>query len=226
MKKNILTTILIGFLATLAMACGAPGADSPGFSEELGDDEGIIGDEQNVDEQDEEAENDDVVDEEEEPGLEGPFCGDGFVDDGEECDDGNREDNDGCSSVCEVEEFAGEAEGEILIDLVIDDLNSNEAPLEADCTGAIALSVADGALAGEGRCALPANFLDYTIDAEVDEDGAVEGDITIVLNNRPNVLRISGTLESAVLSLEFDGVTILVGSIRGVWDGTIVADFD
>ncbi|MFH0836244.1 MAG: DUF4215 domain-containing protein [Candidatus Micrarchaeota archaeon] len=32
-----------------------------------------------------------------------PFCGDGFLDLGEECDDGNNQDGDGCSSVCTIE---------------------------------------------------------------------------------------------------------------------------
>ncbi|MGB5701359.1 MAG: hypothetical protein WBM48_00960 [Polyangiales bacterium] len=230
MKKNILNTILIGLLAILAMACGASGADplegDPGFTDELGEEEGVNDDDQNDDEQDDLVENDDDVDDEEELVLDEPFCGDGLVDDGEACDDGNGEDGDGCSSICEVEAFAGDTVGEIVIDLIVDDLNSNEAPLEVGCTGDVAVSVSEGVLAGDGRCALPNNFLDYTVDAAVDEDGAVEGDITIVLNNRPNVLAISGTLEDGALSLEFDGVTLLVGSIRGVWDGTIVADFD
>ncbi|HSN85087.1 MAG TPA: PQQ-dependent sugar dehydrogenase [Polyangiales bacterium] len=33
-----------------------------------------------------------------------PSCGDGIVDDGEECDDSNTEDGDGCSAMCEIEE--------------------------------------------------------------------------------------------------------------------------
>jgi cysteine-rich repeat protein len=33
-----------------------------------------------------------------------PCCGDGTVDPGEECDDGNTTSNDGCSSTCETEE--------------------------------------------------------------------------------------------------------------------------
>ena len=32
-----------------------------------------------------------------------PFCGDDITDDDEECDDGNTDDGDGCSSVCEIE---------------------------------------------------------------------------------------------------------------------------
>ncbi len=35
------------------------------------------------------------------------LCGNGEVDEGEMCDDGNREDFDGCSQLCEVEEFQG-----------------------------------------------------------------------------------------------------------------------
>lgn len=34
-------------------------------------------------------------------------CGDGIVDEDEQCDDGNREDFDGCSQLCEIEEFQG-----------------------------------------------------------------------------------------------------------------------
>ena len=33
------------------------------------------------------------------------MCGDGYLDPGEECDDGNLVDDDGCSSECEVEYF-------------------------------------------------------------------------------------------------------------------------
>jgi cysteine-rich repeat protein len=224
MKKNILSAFLVSLLTVIAMACGAPGAEpfdgDPGFDEQLGEEEAVNGQDDNVDEDGGE------VDEEEEPGFEGPFCGDAFVDDGEQCDDGNDDDGDGCSSACEVEVFAAEAEGDISIDLVIDDLNSNEAPLEASCTGVIALEVDDGVLVGEGRCFLPANFLDYTLEANVGEDGAVVGEMTVVLNNRPNVLVVAGTLEEGALSLDFDGVTILVGSIRGIWDGTVQADFN
>jgi len=33
-----------------------------------------------------------------------PVCGNGIIEEGEECDDGNLDDNDGCSSTCETEE--------------------------------------------------------------------------------------------------------------------------
>jgi cysteine-rich repeat protein len=33
----------------------------------------------------------------------GATCGDGFVHEGEGCDDGNNDDNDGCSRLCQVE---------------------------------------------------------------------------------------------------------------------------
>lgn len=41
--------------------------------------------------------------------LTGPVetCGDGVVDEDEQCDDGNLEDFDGCSQLCETEEFQG-----------------------------------------------------------------------------------------------------------------------
>ena len=31
----------------------------------------------------------------------GPFCGDGYVNAGEQCDDGNVDSDDGCSATCE-----------------------------------------------------------------------------------------------------------------------------
>merc|ERR1712125_123142 len=45
-------------------------------------------------------------------------CGDGFVQEGvEQCDDGNNENGDGCSSSCQVEDAAtGCSENEILVD--------------------------------------------------------------------------------------------------------------
>jgi len=221
MKKDILNAILIGLLSIGIVACGDPGTDpaeqDPGFDQELDQEDGDnVGDEI-IDEQEPE------VDEEE---LEEPFCGDGFVDADEACDDGNTDDGDGCSSECQDEAFAGTTEGDIQIHLIVDDLNSNEAPGEADCVDVIDLEVSEGVLTGEGTCALPANFLTYSLDAEVDEAGLVSGEIEIVLNNRPNVLVVSGTLVDGTLTLGFDGVTILVGSIRGVWNGTIQADFE
>jgi cysteine-rich repeat protein len=36
-----------------------------------------------------------------------PICGDGFVDQGEQCDDGNNANGDGCSSTCQFEITAG-----------------------------------------------------------------------------------------------------------------------
>lgn len=221
MERYILNSILIGLLSIGVVACGDPGTDpvdqDTGFDQDLDQQDDDFVDDENVD--------DEVVDDEEEE-VDAPFCGDGFVDADEACDDGNVEDGDGCSSACEEEVFAGATDGAVQIHLIVDDLNSNEAPIEADCADAIALEVSDGVLTGEGTCALPANFLSYTLDAEVDEAGLVSGEIEIVLNNRPNVLVVSGTLVDGALALGFDGVTILVGSIRGVWNGTIQADFD
>jgi cysteine-rich repeat protein len=37
-----------------------------------------------------------------------PFCGDGNLDEGEQCDDGNNLNGDGCSAVCTVEPFCGD----------------------------------------------------------------------------------------------------------------------
>ena len=38
----------------------------------------------------------------------GPRCGDGNLDPGEECDDGNNLDGDGCSSQCTIEPYCGD----------------------------------------------------------------------------------------------------------------------
>lgn len=231
MNKDILKLILVGLLSLFVVACGAPAGDAidedPALGENFDEQEnGNIEEEEVDEEEDVNEDEEEEIDEEEDPGIEGPFCGDGFVDDDEECDDGNDVDGDGCSSACEVEAFEGETDGEIVIDLIIDDLGSNEEPLATDCVGTIALSVADGILFGEGRCFLPSNVLDYTVSGQVDEDGVIDGDIVITLNNGPNALPLTGVLEDGVMSLEFDGFTLLTTRIRGVWDGTILADFD
>ena len=42
------------------------------------------------------------------PACRAPFCGDGVLDPGEACDDGNNIDGDGCSALCTVEPFCGD----------------------------------------------------------------------------------------------------------------------
>jgi cysteine-rich repeat protein len=54
---------------------------------------------------------------------EDPFCGDGNVDDGEECDDGNNLDNDGCNANC-MNEFCGD--GIVQPDEECDDGNNDD----------------------------------------------------------------------------------------------------
>ena len=65
MKKNILSAFLMSLFAVIAMACGAPGAEpfdgDPGFDEQLGEEEVVNGQDDNVDEDGGE------VEEEEEP---------------------------------------------------------------------------------------------------------------------------------------------------------------
>ena len=114
----------------------------------------------------------------------------------------------------------------MLIDLIVDDLSSNTQPLQQLCSGEIEVQISNGSLVGDGRCFLPANFMDYALEATVDDAGDVQGEITVTLNNRPNVLPLQGSFVDGALSLAFEGVTILVGNIRGVWDGTIEADFN
>jgi cysteine-rich repeat protein len=61
------------------------------------------------------------------------FCGDGILDSGEQCDDGNTIDNDGCSAICIIEPFCGDGivdQGE-----ACDDGNEvNGDGCENDCT--------------------------------------------------------------------------------------------
>ena len=42
------------------------------------------------------------------PPAPGPYCGDGIVQDTEECDDGNNDDGDGCSANCTIEPYCGD----------------------------------------------------------------------------------------------------------------------
>ena len=230
MTKKLLIAFVTGLLSTLALACGDAGEPiegEPGFGEEaFGEPDENLGEEEAGENEEDEDPNLEENEDEEDPEIETPFCGDGFLDDGEECDDGNDVDGDGCSAACEIEAFEGSAEGSVLIDLIVDDLSSNEEPLQQLCSGEVEVQIASGALVGDGRCFLPANFMDYTIDATVDDAGDVQGEIIVTLNNRPNVLPLQGSFVDGALSLAFDGVTILVGNIRGVWDGTIEADFN
>jgi hypothetical protein len=198
MTRNTLNAICLTFLSILAIACGDAGGAPV---EEDGDRGGVlVGDEAGND-------GDVNVGEEEDDELDG---------EGENADDEEEE----------PEVF--ETEGQISVDVIIDSLVSNEPPIEDSCSGTIALEIDNGAIVGEGRCFLDtnANFLDYVLDAEVDESGAVSGEVDVILNGRSNVLDIEGTLDDGVLSVEFDGVTLVTQNIRAVWDGAIDADFN
>ena len=233
MKKTILNAILIGLLSIFTVACGgaAGGGDfeeEPGFDQELGEqEENDVGEEPIEDDLEDDfvEEDEEEVDDDHEVPVE-PFCGDGLIDDGEECDDGNEEDGDGCSSACEEEVFEAETEGDIAIHITVDDLASNTAPSTAECEDVIALTIVEDVLVGEGRCFLPNNVLDYSLLANVDGDGAVDGEIIVTLNNQPHALVLTGTLENGLLSLQFNDVTLVTTQLRAIWDGTIVADFD
>lgn len=220
MTKITLNAFSLSLLALLAVACGDAGDgqfdEDPGLGEELvgeqGDNNGDV--------------NDDEPNPDDEEVVDAPACGDGTLDADEQCDDGNSEDADGCSSTCELE--AIETEGQISIDIIIDDLSSNEAPLEDSCSGAIALDIDAGVIEGEGRCFLDtnANFLDYVLNANVDADGVATGEIDVVLNGKPHTLGIEGLLANGVLSLQFDGVTLVIQNIRAIWNGEIEAELN
>jgi cysteine-rich repeat protein len=241
MHNKALKTFALILVSSFALACGDGGAEL--VEDELGVGEGIDAqgggknetenegvEEPEVEEpevEEPEVEEPEVEEPEvEEPEVEEPFCGDGTTDIDEACDDGNDLDGDGCSSRCEIEPYEAEAEGSISIGLILDDLGSNEAPLQTDCAGTIALLLQDAFLSGDGRCFLPANFLDYVVDAEIDEAGRVEGTITITLNGRLNALPLGGTFENEVLTLDFSGATLVGGPVRGVWNGEIDASFE
>lgn len=166
--------------------------------------------------------NGDVVGEVDE-NEDGPICGDGILDDAEECDDGDDQDGDGCSSECLIEEivFAGLLD----IELTVDDLNSREAPLVAICEGELELSVFGDDIEGEGSCALPANFMTMELEASL-EGGDIEGKIVITFNAREHVLALEGSRVGDRIELSFEGVTLATANVRLLWDGVAEVEVD
>ena len=213
MIKNLFNALFLSLLAVVTVACGDAGGAPIEGEPDLGE---VLAGEEDANEHDaevDEEQNEDDANVEE--------------DEGEEANDENEQ-NEGDENVDDEEPETVEAEGLVAIDLIIDSLISNEAPLEDSCTGAIAIQIDNGAIAGEGRCFLDANanFLDYVLDADVDAGGTVEGEIDVVLNGRSHVLPIEGSLAGGVLSLEFDGVTLVTQNIRAVWNGTLDANIN
>jgi len=251
MTKNILSSILLGLLSILAVACGDAGAgafnedldpsevltgDQGGAEEaganledekddETGNDDGPDGrDEDGNDEgQDDRDEDEDLGDEDEVPVVVGPACGDGNLDASEMCDDGNDDDGDGCSSSCEIE-----AQGDIAIGVLIDSLSSTEPPAEGSCSGTIDLLVGVKAIAGSGRCILDgtSNTLDYVLNVDLAPSGKVTGEIEVILNVGSHILDVEGSLEDSVLYFEFNGVTLVNQTIRALWTGEQKAVLD
>jgi hypothetical protein len=209
MTRNTLNALCLSLLSLLAIACGDAGGAPVEEDTDLG---GVLAGE--------EGGNDDDANIEE---------GDNDIDGNIEEDADDEQDVDGENADDEEEQpSVFEAEGELSVDVVIDSLISNEAPLEDSCSGAIELEINSGAVVGEGRCLLDtnANFLDYVLDADIDDSGVVSGEIDVILNGRSNVLDIEGSFDDGVLSLEFDGVTLVTQNIRAVWNGAIDADFN
>ena len=218
MTRNTLNTICLSLLSILAIACGDAGGAPVERDGDLG---GVLAGEEAGNEGDVNVgEDENAVD--------------GNIEDGENDEDGNVEEGeddelDGEGENADDEEpGVFQTEGQISVEVIIDSLVSNEPPIEDSCSGTIALEIDNGAIVGEGRCFLDTNenFLDYVLDAEVDESGAVSGEVDVILNGRSHVLVIEGTLDDGVLSLEFDGVTLVTQNIRAVWDGAIEADFN
>jgi cysteine-rich repeat protein len=233
MTKNTLSSILIGLLSVLAVACGDAG--NAAFDEELSPGDVLAGNEEEVEldpdlgvnegEADPGAEEVAEPENEEDPPIVvgEPACGDGLVDPIERCDDGNIEDGDGCSSACELE-----VQGQISIDVTLDDLTSNEEPLSDTCADRIDLLIGVDAIAGSGTCSFEDynNFLRYSVDLDLGLDGAVEGEIEIILNGVSHVVDVKGTFEDDAFFFEFAGVTPINQSIRAIWQGKQKAELD
>lgn len=118
-----------------------------------------------------------------------------------------------------------EGVGGFASNLILDDLNSNVEPTEADCIGDIDLVVDDGGepqVVGEGQCLFPSNFMTYSLEGEVDGD-SWSGVITLVFNNGAHEFDVEGDVNGNVITGEYFGVDIVVGSIRGIWDGEFSA---
>lgn len=228
-----LKTFIYGLVAIFAIGCGDANVDDVEAEAEFGEDAAAQRDEQHEDEalnddQEDDAKEDEEppVDEEDEEPLPEPFCGDGFVDEGENCDDGNDVDGDGCSAHCEVEPEVLETAGQIDLLVTVDDVSSNTEPAQASCSDPLSMVLEDGTLSFEGVCILPANVVEVVGSGVVADDGTVEGEINFVLNNRDNVVEFEGVFINEVLDIDFFDVTPIVGSLRGIWQGTIDADFD
>ncbi len=145
---------------------------------------------------------------------------------------GGDEEEEGEEQEVEVE-AGGVANGEyegidtVAINLILDDLNSNAPPTEGDCFGDIDIVIDDGEdpeIVGDGECFFPANFMTYTLEGEFVDDENWEGEIVVVLNNRPYAFDVEGELDGDEISGAFSGVNIVVGSIRGIWDGVFSAE--
>ncbi|MFW2388665.1 MAG: DUF4215 domain-containing protein [Polyangiales bacterium] len=233
MTKNILSSILIGLLSVLAVACGDAG--NAAFDEDLSPGDVLAGNQEEVDPDPElGGENDGVDPDAGEGGELGnddkppvvaveAACGDGFVDPLERCDDGNTEDGDGCSSACEVE-----ARGQITIDVLIDNLASNDEPAVGTCADVIDLAIGVETVSGSGTCVVNegTNALSYSVDLDLAADGAVDGEVEIILNGGSHVLDAKGTFEDDVFFFSFEGVTLITQGVRAIWQGEQKATLD
>ena len=227
MKELSLKTLILGLIPCLLIACGDPGdaytEGEPAFGGQAAD----VDENGNLVDQAEEVGEVPPFDEEPPVGEEPePFCGDGLIDEGEQCDDGNDEAGDGCSDECQLEELTRETEGTIELTIVVSDPNSNSQPAEASCTDTIQVVEDAGEIFVNGDCFLPANVIGVAGSGLVEEDGSVEGLITFTLNGRENEVPFTGALAFDALDLEFFGVTLVGGRLEGTWDGIIQAEFE
>ncbi len=116
-----LRALLIGFASCLALSVGCGESFTPDAGTDAGTDGDIVFDATMDTTSPDSGEPDAGTDSGGPDAPPAAECGDGRLGGGEQCDDGNTEDGDGCSSVCRREAFCGD--GELDRGEVCDDMN-------------------------------------------------------------------------------------------------------
>ena len=129
----------------------------------------------------------------------GPVCGDGTLDAGEECDDGNTVDGDGCSAVCTIEPFCGD--GTLDAGEQCDDGNNTDGDgCSAVCTIENEAPICTAAAAGPSQLWPPNHKLvPVSISGVTDPDGNdVTISVTSVHQDEPRTGKGQGAGNTAV----------------------------
>lgn len=133
-----------------------------------------------------------------------PTCGNGFVDQGEQCDDGNLDDGDGCDATCEVE-TAVCGDGFVTAPEECDDGNLDDGDgCDATCGSEVALP--------ESEILQP--------DPDVFEDSTVDLTFTASSENGPiSTVEIYYSLNNGPLTLYPTGFSGNTATLTGLEDG-------